>query len=131
MIKLVTSDSLSGGEIEDCTITNVGPRQLNHSDSSADSDIERIGVELPKPPSPKRQRKTILDYFPKETTPGLSQREYPEFLRRYEPTDVPCRSTHRSKSNSRKKLSPNDLASASRQDSISSSPHCGEEKHGS
>ena len=111
-------DSLSGGEIEDCTITNVEPRQLNHGDSSVDSDIECIGVELPKPPSLKRQRKTILDYFPKETAPGSSQREYPEFLRRYEPTDVPCRPARGSKSNSQKKLSPNDLASASRQDSI-------------
>ena len=93
--------SLSDGEFEaDCSITGVVEWQLNQDDTSTDSDIECTGVDLPEPsgePSPKWRRKILLDYFGKET-PTQPREMYPQFLRRYEPTDVPHRPTRRKKS---------------------------------
>ena len=54
----------------DCHITGVVERKLNQDDTSTDSDTECTGVDLPEPsgePSPKWRRKTLLDYFGKET----------------------------------------------------------------
>jgi len=51
--------SLSDGEVEDCSITDVQCGKLNHDDTSTDTDIECTGAELPKPsdePSTKRQQ---------------------------------------------------------------------------
>ena len=64
------------------------------------SDIECTGVDLPElsgEPGPKQRRKTLLDYFSKET-PMQPHETYPQFLRWYEPTDVPRRPTLRKKS---------------------------------
>ena len=91
----------SDGEVEDCRIIRVEPQQLNHDNTSTDSDVECTGVELPEPldePTPKRQRKTLMDYFRKDETPSQPRETYPQFLQRYEPTDVLCRSTRGKKS---------------------------------
>ena len=52
----------SDGEVKDCRITCVEPQQLNHDNTSTDSDVECTGVELPKPldePTPKKAKKDI------------------------------------------------------------------------
>ena len=128
--------SLSDGESgADCSITGVVERQLNsQDDTSTDSDIECTGVDLPEPsgePSPKRRRRTLLDYFGKET-PTQPPETYPQFLRRYEPTDVPRRSTRRKKShNPLRKECTSDLAGASHQHSDGNSSHNSKKKRGS
>ena len=79
--------------------------------------------ELPEPldePTPKRQRKTLMDYCRKDETPSQSRETYPQFLQRYEPTDVLRRSTRGKKSNSRKEQSATGLSDARRGDGNSS-----------
>ena len=99
-----------------------------------DSDIECTGVDLLEPsgePSPKRRRKTLLDYFGKET-PTQPCETYPQFLWRYELTDVPRPPTRRKKScNPRQKECTSDLASASHQHSDGNSSHNSNKKRGS
>ena len=52
--------------------------QLNNS-ATTNSDVECMGVQLPGSPSPKRQQKTLLDYFDKRTH-NSSHHEYTELL---------------------------------------------------